>query len=318
MSPRIDPLLPLVWRSPTELQLGATPRVVVRDPGEFETGLITALRHGASPATLQTIGTGLGGTPEAVHALLELLAPAFEAAPAAEQPAAASAPPPAAGTPAAARVHGRADAAASARSPRRVAVDAPREIGERLTGHLASLGYTPVLAADAEPADTSLAVIAAPWVISPARHLPWLRADVPHLAIVFDDEGTRIGPLVEPGSGPCLRCLELTRRDADAAWPVIAAQLAGRPAASCTPRAVHDAIALAAALVDDRLVHGSNPLRGASIRLGRPGEFVPPAQHRQHPECGCRAPAGTETAPVRLDTRRPDAASSARDAAVPA
>lgn len=311
MSPRIDPLLPLVWRSPTELQLGATPRVVLRDPGEFETGLIAALRHGASPATLQTIGTGLGGTPEAVHAFLELLAPAFEASAAPEQQTAAA-------PTASPRVQERADAAASARSPRRIAVDASREIGERLADHLASLGYAPVLASEAEPADTALAVIAAPWVISPGRHLPWLRADVPHLAIVFDDEGTRIGPLVEPGSGPCLRCLELARRDDDPAWPVIAAQLAGRPAASRTPRAVHDAVALAAALVDDRILYARNPLRGASIRLGRPGEFVPPAQHRQHPECGCRAPAGTETAPVRLDIRRPDAASSARDAAVPA
>ena len=49
MAPRIDPALPLVWRSPAELQLGGlTPRVVMRDPGGLETGLVAALRHGAS------------------------------------------------------------------------------------------------------------------------------------------------------------------------------------------------------------------------------------------------------------------------------
>ncbi|MBM7831275.1 bacteriocin biosynthesis cyclodehydratase domain-containing protein [Agromyces cerinus] len=291
MSPRIDPILPIVWRSPAELQFGATPRVVLRDPGAFETGLISALRHGASASTLETIGTALGGTAETVHALLELLAPAFEPA---------------------------TDAAASVRSPRCVALDAPREISDRLAEHLARLGYEPVPAAEAEVEHTALAVVAATWVVSPGRHLPWLRADVPHLAIVFDDEGTRVGPLVEPGDGPCLRCLELARRDDDPAWPVIAAQLAGRPAASCTPRAVHDAAALVASLVDDRLAGARTPLRGASIRLGRPGETVPTTPHRRHPECGCRVPAGTATAPVRLDSRRPDAASSTRGAAVPA
>lgn len=292
MSPRIDPILPILWRSPTELQFGATPRVVLPDPGAFETGLISALRHGASTSTLQTIGTALGGTPDDVRAFLELLAPAFEAV---------------------------TDAAASARS-RRVAVDAPPEIADRLAEHLTMLGYDPVRADDDALAaeDVALAVIAATWVVSPARHLPWLRADVPHLAIVFDDEGARIGPLIEPGDGPCLRCLELARRDSDPAWPVIAAQLAGRPAASCTPRAVHDVAALVASVVDDRLAWSRHPLRGASIRLGRPGETATPAQHPWHPECGCRAPAGSATAPVRLDTRRPDAASSTRGAAVPA
>lgn len=291
MSPRIDPVLPIVWRSPTELQFGAAPRVVLHDPGGLETGLVSALRHGASSSTLETIGLALGGTSESVAALLELLAPAFEPA---------------------------TDAAASARSRHRVAVDAPREIGDRLGEHLAMLGYEPVLVADADPERTSLAVIAATWVVSPARHLPWLRADVPHLAVVFDDEGTRVGPFIEPGDGPCLRCLELSRRDDDPAWPVIAAQLAGRPAASCTPRAAHDAAAVAASLVDDRLAQRRNPLRGASIRLGRPGESATPTRHPWHPECGCRAPAGSATAPVRLDSRRPDAASSVRGASVPA
>ncbi len=300
MSPRIDPRLPVVWRSPTEMQLGTTPRVVLHDPGEFEHGLITALRHGAAPATLQTIGTGLGGSPEAVRALLKTLAPAFEPDTAGR----------AAGT-------SRAEAEAPARS-RRVAIDAPREIGDRLAEHLAVLGHEPVSAIDADPAETALAVVAATWVISPARHLPWLRGDVPHLAVVFDDNGARIGPLVEPGDGPCLRCLELARRDDDPAWPVIAAQLAGRPAASCTPRAVHDVVSLAASLIDDRLHHAHNPLRESSVRPGRPGEASAPTAHRWHSECGCRALAGTSTAPVRLDSRRPDAASSARGAAVPA
>lgn len=303
MAPRIDPNLPLVWRSPNELQLGAAfPRVVLSDPGELETGLIAALRHGASPSTLQTIGGGLGGSPEAVSRLLDTLAPAFE--------------PPAR----------RADAAASVTPGARplVVVDAGADdaISERLAVNLAALGYAVASSHDAfvdgTPArGVAAVVIAASWVIAPARHLPWLRHDVPHLAVVFDDAGARVGPLVEPGVGPCLRCLDLGRRDDDAAWPVIAAQLASRPAVTRTARAVHDAAAAAASVIDDRVAHDETALACASITLAGPG--VPPQRraHRPHPECGCRAPGGSVMAPVHLDGRH-GAPSSVRVAAVPA
>lgn len=34
-----------------------------------------------------------------------------------------------------------------------------------------------------------------------------------------------VGPFVHPGRTPCLRCLDLTRRDADPAWPTLLPQL---------------------------------------------------------------------------------------------
>jgi len=296
MAPRIDPNLPLVWRSPNELQLGAAhARVVLTDPGELETGLIAALRHGAGFTALRAIGGGLGGSPEAVSLLLERLAPAFETT--AGHPDAAPVDP-----------HG---------SRPLVALDADDTIAEQLAANLAMLGYETAPAADGHADGVALAVIAAPWVIAPARHLPWLRDDVPHLAVVFDDTGARIGPLVEPGVGACLRCLDLDRRDADAAWPVIAAQLAGRPVGASTARMVHDAAALAASVVDDRLAHGVTALANASISLAGPGAFPRRRGHRPHPECGCRVPGGSATAPVHLGGR-PAATSSARAAGVPA
>jgi hypothetical protein len=296
MAPRIDPNLPLVWRSPNELQLGATQaRVVLTDPGELETGLIAALRHGAGITALQAIGAGLGGSPETVSRLLETLAPAFETA--AGHPDASAVDP-----------HGARPL---------VALDADDTIGEQLAANLAMLGYETAVAADAPVDGVALAVIAAPWVIAPARHLPWLRRDVPHLAVVFDDTGARIGPLVEPGLGACLRCLDLARRDADAAWPVVAAQLSGRPVGTRTARTVHDTAAFAASVVDDRLAHGITALANASITLAGPGAFPQRRGHRPHPECGCRAPGGSVTAPVPLGGR-PVATSSTRAVAVPA
>ena len=216
-----------------------------------------------------------------------------------------------------------------ARVPRVVMVDADGVLGERLIADLTALGYHVTAPAsvdggvcDDEDAadDPALAIVAATWAIPPARHLPWLRRDVPHLAVVFDDTGARVGPLVEPGDGPCLRCLDLGRRDADPAWPVIAAQLAGRPAATATTRACLEAATLAIALVDDRLAHGSRAMADASLTLSRERPAGSPRRlrHAPHPECGCRSPGGTATAPVHLGVRRRREAGSASAGAVPA
>jgi bacteriocin biosynthesis cyclodehydratase domain-containing protein len=297
MAPRIDPALPLVWRSPTTLQLGSTEaRVVVPDAGAVETGLITALRSGASVATLRTIGGGLGASPAEVDRLLDLMAPGF----APDEPAAT----PSDGGP--------------------VVIDATEPLAQLLASALSLLGHDVVTDLDSAGIGgherVAAAVIATNWVVSPARHLPWLRRDVPHLAIVFDESGVRVGPFVEPGQGPCLRCVDLARRDADAAWPVIAAQLAGRPAATATIRAAFDAASLAAALVDDRVRHGTNLLADGSIAISGEPPAAAPRRHplAPHAECGCRAPGGTATAPVPLDARRSRVPSSRSSGAVPA
>ncbi len=51
---------------------------------------------------------------------------------------------------------------------------------------------------------------------------------IPHLCASASEAIGIVGPLVLPGRSGCLRCLDLTRRDRDPAWPLIAAQLAGR------------------------------------------------------------------------------------------
>jgi hypothetical protein len=297
MVPRIDPALPLVWRSPVELQLGGlAPRVVIRDPGALETGIISALRHGASRSTLHTIGAGLDGSPAEVERVLELIAPAFDDATDVPRPS-------------------------PDRPSGRVVVDADGEVARLLLANLAALGHDAVgfvdVDADDPLEDVALVVIASAWVVPPSRHLPWLRRDVPHLTIVDDERGVTVGPLVEPGRGPCLRCIELDRRDADPAWPAIAAQLAGRPGPHPGYRSAFDAAAMAASAVDDHLRFGRSALAATSLTLVA-GAPPSPARHRPHPECGCRAPAGTVTARARHDAHRPGVPSSVRADAVPA
>lgn len=69
------------------------------------------------------------------------------------------------------------------------------------------------------------AVIVAQQAIEPRRYVQWLNRDVPHLAILFESDFASVSPLVVPGRGPCLYCLEQARIDLDPAWPVVLSQL---------------------------------------------------------------------------------------------
>jgi bacteriocin biosynthesis cyclodehydratase domain-containing protein len=295
MTPRLDPALPLVWRSPDELQLGGVhPVAVIADPRPFETGLLTALAAGASRETLTTIGAALDADRGDVADLLERLAPAL-------LPEAASAAPERAAT---------------------IAIDGEPDRAAALAGLLSRLGHRGVRAPAAAPAVALDAVVLiASRVVSPAAHLPWLAADVPHLAVVFDERGAEVGPFVRPGAGPCLRCVHLARRDADAAWPAIAAQLAVAPPPPRAPRVEHEALALAASVVDDLVRFGRTQLDDAAVLVSAASARdlrTAPRPVAPHPECGCRAPAGSATAPARLDARRNAPPSSTSADAVPA
>jgi bacteriocin biosynthesis cyclodehydratase domain-containing protein len=48
---------------------------------------------------------------------------------------------------------------------------------------------------------------------------------IAHLAVRVRDGTGLVGPLVIPGVTSCLGCADLHRRDRDAAWPALAAQL---------------------------------------------------------------------------------------------
>ena len=52
-----------------------------------------------------------------------------------------------------------------------------------------------------------------------------LRVDQPHLVVRSLGDAAWVGPLVLPGRTSCLRCADLSRRDADPHWPLVLAQL---------------------------------------------------------------------------------------------
>jgi hypothetical protein len=75
-------------------------------------------------------------------------------------------------------------------------------------------------------ARADIAILIGTDVIHPTRYAPWMSRDIPHLSIVFDEEGANVSHLVLPGITPCLACLELQRLESDQYWATTATQLA--------------------------------------------------------------------------------------------
>jgi len=110
----------------------------------------------------------------------------------------------------------------------------------------------------------------------------------PRLDVYLRDGVVVVGPLVTATGSPCGECLELHRRDRDAAWPALAAQLAtGRD--SIEPCAVTTALAATAYAVAEVLNHvDGRPVRtrGATVEITEPGA-VRRRSWPPHPRCDC-------------------------------
>jgi hypothetical protein len=121
-----------------------------------------------------------------------------------------------------------------------------------------------------------------------------LRADAAHLSVVVREVDLLVGPLVVPGRGPCLRCLDLHRTDRDDGWPRVLAQLLendpGRPHPEET--AVSTLAAGLAALQVLGFLHGRQPMAsvGATLEVALPDGLVGRRAWPAHPRCGCHWP----------------------------
>ncbi len=257
---RLDPAHPPVWRSATALQFGATPRVVVDDVRPWQETLVARLRTGLTDGDLDRFAAHTGVDPRRVRAFVARIAGAL-----------AEADPPA---------------------PRLVTLAAapglPADVVEVVRRRLASA--CEVVPGEA-PVRGRLTVVLAHYEVDPALAARLVREDAPHLPVLLSPEGAEIGPVITPGSGPCLGCLAAARTDRDPAWPLVAAQLLTAP---CPPL---DALLVAeAAVVATQLVSCDDAPTDRVVRL-RPGSarrlwHVPDV----HPGCACRSPAGNATA----------------------
>lgn len=255
MTIRIDPRWPVVWRDPFTIQIGIDPaRVVIDDVGPTEERMLAALAVGVTRAGLAVVAETEA---HLVDAFLDVITPALMA-------------PTARYTGATVAISGDG----------MFADQCARLVGEAGVRVVRAAG--PALLVDTRP---DLAVIVGRSVFPPEAHAIWLRRDVPHLPVLFTESAVHLGPTVEPGTSACLVCVELRRRDADAAWPAIATQLLGRAVRAEPPTLATEAAAAAARMVLERLEagHGGRP----GLRISIQGERSI-LRWEPHPDCGCR------------------------------
>ncbi|WP_194165113.1 ThiF family adenylyltransferase [Pseudactinotalea sp. HY160] len=140
-------------------------------------------------------------------------------------------------------------------------------------------------------------------VSDPLRYRRYLHTDLPHLAVVVRELDVCVGPLVRPGHGPCLRCIELTRTDADDRWPVLATQLRG----SGSPVPLESAsAALAAALAAHQALAFADARPVALAATSYLVDAIHPVPRFRtwpvHPACGC-APESLDSGAQRAGHR---------------
>ncbi len=165
-----------------------------------------------------------------------------------------------------------------------------RDVGERRgdRGRATLRMSYPHLRTSAPPRTRpDLVVLVEQDVSDPVRLRPLLREDIPHLLVVAREADVVVGPLVTPGRGPCGRCVELHRTDADDRWPAVATQLLGtapRGVDACgAVLAAGTAVGQVLAFLDGRPVAAAGTSLVVDAR--RP---VPRTQEWPvHPECGC-------------------------------
>lgn len=134
--------------------------------------------------------------------------------------------------------------------------------------------------------------------VDPRRAAVLLSDDVTHIPLTLDAGGATIGPVVVPGRTACLACLDATRRRDDAQWPMIAAQLLGRPRPDVDVALAAEAGRAARFLLRGPIASTSRSLRLRADSFRRAWEM-----HRPSEECHCRSPEGsaTESVPRALD-----------------
>lgn len=134
-------------------------------------------------------------------------------------------------------------------------------------------------------------VLARAGSLDPAVTDELVRSGLPHVSVVLREVTAIVGPFVLPGSTSCLRCLDLHRRDRDASWPLIAAQLAAdgvRAGVGACDVALATLAASVCVLQVLQFIDGGRPAtHDATLEISLPDWRIRRRSWCPHPACGC-------------------------------
>ncbi len=126
-------------------------------------------------------------------------------------------------------------------------------------------------------------------VADPHRAPVLVSVGTPHLSVVVREADTVVGPLVVPGQGPCLRCLDLHRTAADPGWPTLLDQLRGGATADEPAVTAVVASGLGTAAVLGHLDGAVGWPPGSVLEVAAPDAIPRQRTWAVHPDCGCTA-----------------------------
>jgi bacteriocin biosynthesis cyclodehydratase domain-containing protein len=173
------------------------------------------------------------------------------------------------------------------------------DVGHPRAGRAAALvrARCPVVLTEpaAHPTDPDVVVLVAAGAVDPARADALVGAGVPHLAVLWREGTTVVGPLVRPGASACLRCLDAHRTDRDPQWPLVLGQLTGpSPGSRTRPEETALAALTASLAVVQVLAQIDGVPRpaalGATLETALPHGLVAQRPWSPHPRCGCTWP----------------------------
>ncbi len=168
-------------------------------------------------------------------------------------------------------------------------------LSEAVAAGVRRLGLRPSRSRDADPPGTgpTADVVVLADALVPEPHLvnDLVLRRIPHLQLRIRDGRGVVGPLVLPGGTSCLRCADLTRRELDADWPHLAAQLLGRIGYG-SPAMIAATAALA--LRDLEIVIAGTPdpppqTLDTTLELDTETHRIHRRSWPAHAACGCRA-----------------------------
>jgi len=347
---QIKPGLRTSWRAPDAVQFGLEPGrgAVVEGLTALDRGLVERLEEGVDDATLPTDGPA-GERARRLLALLRagdvlLTRRSGRGVLALLGPAAQRLAPDAAVWGIVHPGGGDGWELIAARGRREVHVIGTGRLAETLAGTLTAAGVGSVhgLVApppswpveSASPADggpragrPDVVVLVRPAAADSVAAGRLLATDVAHLSVVVREAGLIVGPLVVPGAGPCLRCLDLHRTDRDPAWPRLLAQLPGRPTPADAGETASSQLGASLAALQvlahldglaptpaaDRARGRPRPASvGATLEVDLPDGLVSRRPWTVHPACGCNW--SMTTPPVSADPGIPPGVASRGDA----
>lgn len=112
------------------------------------------------------------------------------------------------------------------------------------------------------------------------------RAGRSHLIVRLEADRAVVGPLVLPGSTPCVRCHDLLRCHHDPAWPRLVAQLS-RDRPPPDPVLLGWAASTAVVQISCQLAGGAPDVTGRTLELGSADHVLRVRDWPVHPGCGC-------------------------------